>query len=120
MNSVYFYRNRNNREPVYDYIATVTHGKGLMNRLRRRQILNAITILRRLGTSVRVPCIRHLFDDLWELRLLFDRILFVEYAPSTYVMLHSYNWRICEDPHQEYVRTRSALDDVIHRGQNRS
>lgn len=117
MHPVYFYRDQNHREPVYDYIAGITHGKGLINWVRRRQILDSIIILRREGTSAKVRCIRHLFDDLWELRLLFDRILFMEYAPNTYVMLHGYNWRTCEDPHEEYIRTRAALEDVI-RGKN--
>lgn len=116
MYSVYFYRDENRHEPVYDYIANVTHGKGLINWVRRRQILNSIMVLRRHGTAAGGPYIRHLFDDLWELRLLFDRILFLEYTQNSYVMLHSYNWRTCEDPHQEYIRTRTALENVIYKG----
>lgn len=116
MYSVYFYRDRNGREPASDYIATVSSGKGLINRLRRLQILDAMNLLRRQGTVSRMPFVRHVFDNLWELRLLCDRILFLEWLPGTYVILHGYNWRTCENSRREYIRTRTALSEVMCQG----
>lgn len=114
---VYFYRDANGHEPVAEYITHLVTGRGIVCWCWRMLIQDAVGVLRRYGVPSRMPFVHHLYDNVWELKILCERILFVEYPQGTYVLLHGYNWKTCVNPHQEYMHTQSALEAVTHHDQ---
>lgn len=73
---IYFYRDKNGREPVKEYIAGLAGRKNKDSRIKLNKIMDYLKALSEYGTRAGEPYIKHLDGDIWELRPLRDRILF--------------------------------------------
>ncbi len=76
MHKVYFYKDKNGHEPVFDYMADLKKNTDKDSRIKLNKINDYIEMLCRYGTQAGEPYIKHLDGDIWELRPLRDRILF--------------------------------------------
>ena len=116
MHKIYFYRDKNGKEPVYDYLRGLTQKKDKDSRIKANKISDYIEVLSRYGTQAGEPYIKHLDGEIWELRPLRDRILFVAWHNDGYVLLHSFMKKTQKTPQREIERAKRELADLIERG----
>ena len=83
MYEIYFYRDKNGKELVKEYMAE------------------------RAGESY----IKHLGGDIWELRPLRDRILFAAWDGNGFVLLHVFMKQTKKTPQREIERAERSLSD---------
>ena len=90
MHKVHFYKDRNGNEPVAEYIAELAKKKDKDSRIKLNKIRDYIKALGCYGTQAGEPYVKHLEGEIWELRPLRDRILFVCRVGGNYVLLHQF------------------------------
>lgn len=77
MHEVHFYKDKRGRMPVAEYITGLSKRKDKDSRIKLNKIREYILALSEHGTAMGEPFIKHLDGEIWELRPLRDRILFV-------------------------------------------
>ena len=77
MYKVNFYRDKNGKQPVKEYLQELKNKGGKDSKIKFNKINDYIEVLSKYGTYAGEPYIKHLEGDIWELRPLSDRILFV-------------------------------------------
>lgn len=97
MHKIYFYRDKNGKEPVAEYIAELAQKKDKDSRIKLNKIRDYIKVLSEYGTQAGEPYIKHLDGEIWELRPLRDRILFVGWIQGCYVLLHQFGKKNTKD-----------------------
>lgn len=112
---IYFYKDKNGREPVSEYIAELSGKKDKDSRIKLNKINDYIEVLSRFGTQAGDPYIKHLDGDIWELRPLRDRILFVAWVNGGYVLLHHFIKKTQKTPAKEIEKAKRELADLIER-----
>lgn len=88
MHSIYFYRNKQGRRPVADYLDELAARTDKDSQIKLSKIQEYMNILRQYGTLAGEPYIKHLDGNIWELRPIRDRILFVAWHNGSFVLLH--------------------------------
>lgn len=116
MYKVYFYRDPNGKEPVAEYLKELSTKKGKDARLKLSKIRDYIKILSHYGTQAGVPYIKHLDGEIWELRPLRDRILFVAWFNESYILLHHFTKKTQKTPLREIEKAKKEFHDLIERG----
>ena len=97
MHQVFFYRDRNGREPVVEYMAELASKKDKDRRIKLDKI-------------------NDLEGNIWELRPLRDRILFVGWINGNYVLLHHFMKKTQKTPTREIEKAKREFADLIERG----
>lgn len=88
MYRIRFFKDKKGNEPVLDYIRELQSKDDKNNRIKSEKILNYMDVLRRDGTRAGQPYVKHVEGEIWELRPLRDRVLFVGWKNGTFVLLH--------------------------------
>ena len=65
--------------------------------------------------QLREPYIKHLDGDIWELRPLRDRILFVAWSNGKFILLHHFMKKTQKTPAREIEKAKRELADLIER-----
>ena len=60
---------------------------------------------------------KHLDGEIWELRPLRDRILFVAWVNGSYVLLHQFVKKTQKTPAREIEKAKREFADLIERGE---
>lgn len=118
MHKIYFYKDKNGSEPVLDYLKELLSKKDKDSRIKANKINDYIEILSQYGTQVGEPYIKHLDGDIWELRPLRDRILFVGWVNGSFVLLHHFMKKTQKTPAREIEKAKRELEDLKERGMN--
>lgn len=116
MHKIYFYKDENGREPVADYMKELASKKDKDSRIKLNKIGDYIEILSQYGTQAGEPYIKHLDGEIWELRPLRDRILFVGIVGGSYVLLHHFMKKTQKTPPREIEKAKRELNDIKNRG----
>ena len=106
MHDIYFYKDRNGNEPVKEYLAELAAKKDKDSRIKLNKIRDYMKTLSVYGTQAGEPYIKHLDGEIWELRPLRDRILFVAWVNGSYVLLHQYMKRTQKTPARETEKAK--------------
>lgn len=86
------------------------------SRIKLNKIRDYVKILSEYGTQVGEPYIKHIDGDIWELRPLRDRILFVGWVNGSYVLLHHFMKQTSKTPAREIEKAKRELEDIVERG----
>ena len=116
MYKIYFYTDRSGHEPVYEYMAELAKNKDKDSRIKLDKINDYIELLSRYGTQAGEPYVKHLDGEIWELRPLRDRILFVGWVNCSYVLLHQFMKKTQKTPAREIEKAKRELADLKERG----
>lgn len=116
VHDIYFYKDKNGREPVLEYLKELAKGRGKDNRIKLNKINDYIELLSIHGTRLGEPYIKHLEGDIWELRPLRDRILFVGWDGGSFVLLHQFMKKTQKTPKREIEQAKRELEDLKKRG----
>lgn len=77
MHKIFFYRDKNGNRPVAEYLAALSEKNDKDSRIKLNKIRDYMRALSEYGTQAGEPYVKHLDGEIWELRPLRDRILFV-------------------------------------------
>jgi Phage-related protein len=113
---IYFYKDRSGKEPIIDYMKELAGKKDKDSRIKLNKIQDYIEALSVYGTSIGEPYIKHLDGEIWELRPLRDRILFVAWDKGSFVMLHQFMKKTQKTPTREIEKAKRELADLKERG----
>lgn len=118
MYNIYFYKDKDGKEPVAEYIIGLSDKKDKDSRIKLNKIRDYIKVLSEYGTKAGEPYLKHLDGDIWELRPLRDRILFVGWKNGSFVLLHHFMKKTQKTPKREIEKAKRELSDLIERGMN--
>ncbi|WP_195215401.1 type II toxin-antitoxin system RelE/ParE family toxin [Streptococcus oralis] len=116
MHTIYFYKDKNGNEPVLDYMRELASQKSKDSRIKLNKLNDYIELLSQRGTRTGEPYIKHLEDEIWELRSLKDRILFVAWLDGSFALLHHFVKKTQKTPRREIKKAKSELKDIKERG----
>ena len=86
------------------------------SRIKLNKIRDYVKALSKYGLQLGEPYIKHLDGDIWELRPLRDRILFVAWQEDGFVLLHQFMKQTQKTPRREIEKAKRELADLIERG----
>lgn len=118
MYEIIFYKDKNGKEPVLDYMRELRNHKDKDSRIKLNKINDYIQILSEYGTQAGEPYMKHLDGNIWELRPLRDRILFVGWSNGSFVLLHRFMKKTQKIPAREIEQAKREFADLIERGVN--
>lgn len=118
MYKIHFYKDKNGKEPVFEYLQELTAKKDKDSRIKANKINDYIEVLSRFGTRAGEPYIKHLDGEIWELRPLSDRILLVAWHKGSFVLLHHFVKKTRKTPFREIEKAKRELEDLIERNPN--
>jgi len=116
LHKIIFYKDKNGKVPVREYINALASKRDKDSRIKLNKIQDYIQILREYGTHAGEPYIKHLDGDIWELRPLRDRILFVGWENGRYILLHHFMKKTQKTPQKEIDQAKRELADLKERG----
>lgn len=116
MHKIYFYKDKNGNEPVAEYIADLAQKNDKDSRIKLNKIRDYIKALSEYGTRAGEPYVKHLDGEIWELRPLRDRILFIGWVNGSYVLIHHFMKKTQKTPAREIEKAKRELADLIERG----
>jgi len=117
MYNIVFYKDKNDVEAVKEYVLSLTARKDKDSRIKLNKIQDYLQILTQYGTSAGEPYVKHLEEEIWELRPLRDRILFFCWTGDTFVLLHHFLKKTQKTPKREIERARKNMIDFIERSE---
>ena len=88
MYKIYLYRDKKGKEPVAEYLQKLSSENSKNSRIKLNKIRDYVKSLSLYGESLGMPYLRHIEGDIWELRPLRDRILFVAWKKDSFFLLH--------------------------------
>ena len=115
MYDIEFYKDRNGREPVLEYLRELNASNSKDARIKLGKIRDYIKLLSMHGTFVGSPIVKHLDGDIWEIRPLKDRILFAGAYEGGFVLLHQFEKRTRKTPKREIEQAKREYRDYIER-----
>ena len=116
MHEIHFYKDAKGIVPVLDYIKELAAKSDKDSRIKLNKIRDYVKILSEHGTRAGEPYVKHLGGDIWELRPLRDRILFVGWVNGSYVLLHHFMKKTQKTPAREIEKAKQELADLKERG----
>ena len=79
------------------------------------KVVSYIRLLAENGTSIGMPVMRYLKDEIWELRPIANRILFANIGNNRYLLLHSFRKTTNKTPQMEIEMAKKELADFKRR-----
>ena len=116
VHNIYFYKDKNGNEPVLEYMRELASKKGKDSRIKLNKINDYIELLSQHGTRAGEPYIKYLDAEIWELRPLRDRILFVAWIDGSFVLLLHFMKKTQKTPKREIEQAKRELADLKERG----
>ena len=116
MYKIIFYQNTNGENEVLNHINYLNQHTNKDNRIKLEKITAYMRLLQNNGLALGEPYIKHLCDNLWELRPLRDRILFAYYKDKEFVLLSVFIKRTQKTPRNEIIKAKKLLKDFLKRG----
>ena len=114
---IVFYETVDGDSDVEAYLRGLREKAG--HRKHARIILNKIVaylnLLEEMGTYLGEPMVKHLEEEIWELRPLDDRILFAHYVNGVFVLLHHFTKKTNKTPRKEIERAKREFSDFVRR-----
>lgn len=116
MYEIYFYKDKNGKEPILEYIKSLKSKNDKDSRIKLNKINDYIETLHQYGTQAGEPYIKHLDGEIWELRPLRDRILFAAWLNGSFILLHHFMKKTQKTPKREINKAKKELADLQERG----
>lgn len=115
MYDIEIYETINGRSEVKEYIKSLQDKKSKDKKIKFEKIIAYIRMLRQYGLSLGTPYIKHIDEDIWELRPLRDRILFAYWDTNKIVLLSVFIKKTPKTPKGEIEKAKRYLDDYKKR-----
>ena len=117
MYKIHFYKDNNGNQPLVEYLLELARQNDKDSRIKLGKIRDYVKALSIYGLQLGEPYIKHLDGDIWELRPLRDRILFVAWQKDGgFVLLHQFMKQTQNTPSREIEKAKSEYDYLLKRG----
>lgn len=116
MHEVFYYKDKNGKSPIADYLRELTVKKDKNSRIKASKINDYIEYLAREGQNAGEPYIKHLEGEIWELRPIRDRILFAAWDGNSFILLHHFMKKTQKTPRKEINQAKRNLAELRERG----
>ena len=120
MYKIIFYKDKNGKSEVQEYLQVLakTRNNNKDSKIKLNKITAYINLLSLRGLSLGEPYIKHLDNEVWELRPLRDRILFAYWDNNKFILLHQFMKQTEKTPAREIERAKRNLEDYRKRSDN--
>ncbi|MCD8049131.1 MAG: type II toxin-antitoxin system RelE/ParE family toxin [Clostridia bacterium] len=115
MYEIYFYKDKNGKEPVREYLNGLAKKNDKDSRIKFNKIMDYLKVLSEYSIAAGEPYIKHLDGDIWELRPLRDRILFAVWTGKRFILLHQFMKQTQKTPPKEIERAKKNLKNHLER-----
>ena len=112
---VIFYRDKNGKTPIADYILNLSEQTDKDSRIKAEKINDYIQVLKVYGKQAGEPYIKHLDGEIWELRPLRDRLLFATWDRNRFIILQHFVKKTRKTPQKEIDQANRNLIDYRNR-----
>ena len=110
-----FYKDKNGNEPLKEYLYEMARKNDKDTRINLNKIRDYVKALSLYGKVLGEPYIKHLDGEIWELRPIRDRILFVAWHNGGFVLLHHFVKKTQKTPRREIEKAKREYKDMIER-----
>lgn len=118
MYSVKFYKDKNGREPLKEYLQELGSRTDKNSRINFTKIRDYIKVLSEYGTRAGEPFVKHLSGEIWELRPLRNRIMFFAYDGKQFILLSHFIKKTQKTPRKEIEKAQSLINEYRERSKN--
>ena len=115
MYQIHFYRDKNGKEPVKEYLRELSSKTDKDSRINLNKIRDYIKALSEYGLSLGEPYVKHLSGDIWELRPVRNRILFFVYDGKSFILLSHFIKKTQKTPAREIEKAKRLIRDFLER-----
>ena len=117
LDEVEFYYDKNGKSEIVDFLDELQAKSkaSKTDRINREKILAYIGALSRYGTRIGKPYVKHIDDEIWELRPLSNRIFFFYWKDNKFVLLHHFIKKSQKTPSKEISKAKNNLKDFLER-----
>ena len=116
VHAIYFYKDKPGNQPILEYMRELALRNSKDSRIKLNKLNDYIELLSQQGTRAGQPYIKHLDAEIWELRPLRDRSLFVAWLDGSFVLLHPFVKKTQKTPRRELEKAKRELQDLKERG----
>lgn len=116
MYKIIFYQNTNGENEVLNHINYLNQHTNKDNRIKLEKITAYMRLLQNNGLALGEPYIKHLCDNLWELRPLRDRILFAYVKDNTFLLLTYFIKKNSKDSSKRNWKGKKDVSKIFEGG----
>jgi len=115
--TVEFYEDKDGKSEVRDYLVELAKDARTDKnaRINKNKIFAYIKAIEEYGTRIGQPIVKHIEDDLWELRPLSNRIFFFYWKDNKFVLVHHYIKKSQKAPKKEIEKAKRNIKDWLER-----
>lgn len=111
MYDIEIYETKNGKSEVKEYIKKLQENNNKSNKIKLNKIIAYIRMLQERGLSLGAPYIKHIDNEIWELRPLRNRILFACHIDNKFVLLSVFMKKTQKTPKNEIQKAKRYLED---------
>ena len=101
---IHYFKDKKGNSPIAEYLKDLSKKNNKDSRIKLQKILDYIDYLQEVGTNAGEPYMKHLTGDIWELRPLRDRVLFVAWDGKSFVLLSHFMKKTQKTPRTKRLR----------------
>jgi len=116
MFNVFYYKDKNGKSPIADYIRELAGKNNKDSRIKLNKIYEYTKYLSEVGQRAKEPYAKHLEGEIWELRPVKDRILYAAWDNNSFILLHHFRKDTRKTPRREIEQAKRNLSDYKERG----
>lgn len=111
MHQIYFYEDKNGESPLIEFIKKLNKN----SKVDSKKINDYISLLEDKGLTLKEPYVKHLEDNIWELRPRRYRILFAVEGDGSFILLHQFFKTTNKTPKNEILKAKKEYADLKER-----
>ncbi|MBQ7668465.1 MAG: type II toxin-antitoxin system RelE/ParE family toxin [Clostridia bacterium] len=115
MFEIEIYEDKNGKSDIKEYICKLNSSNSKEDRIKFNKIIAYIRMLEKYGLSLGEPYIKHIKDNLWELRPVKDRILFAYLFNNKFILLNVFRKQTSKTPKNEIEKAERLLNEYNKR-----
>ena len=113
MYNIEIYIDKNGNSEIKEYIENLKNSNNKDSKIKFNKIIAYIRMLEQKGLSLGEPYIKHLEDNIWELRPLRNRILFAYYDNNKFILLNIFIKRTQKTPRREIDKAKKLFKKYL-------
>ena len=115
MYNIKIYKDKNGKSQIEEYIKELHSKKDKNSNIKFNKIVAYIRMLQENGLLLGEPFIKHIEEEIWELRPLRDRILFTYKENNTFILLNCFVKKTQKTPKREIEKAKRLIKDYLNR-----
>ena len=115
--NIIFYETQDGNSEIWNFLEELRHKSATSKdaRIQYNQAELYIQLLQDNGTKLSLNIMKHIDEDIWELRPGNNRIFFFACDRDVFVLLHGFRKKTQKTPRREIVKAKTERDDYLSR-----